>query len=76
MRSEISLDIAIARKTSRERLVLCQKRTWIFMLYAVTPVPKWYIHTCNSCVMMARYCELLRKHLSITVKSRHFPARS
>lgn len=29
MRSEISLDIAIARKTSREWLVLCQKRTWI-----------------------------------------------
>lgn len=26
MRSEISLDVAIARKTSRERLVLCQKR--------------------------------------------------
>lgn len=52
MRSEISLDIAIARKTSREWLVLCQKRTWIFMLYAVVPVPKWYIH--NSCVMMAR----------------------
>lgn len=29
MRSEISLDIAIARKTSREWLVLCQKRAWI-----------------------------------------------
>lgn len=29
MRSEISLDIAIVRKTSREWLVLCQKRTWI-----------------------------------------------
>lgn len=75
MRSEISLDIAIARKTSREWLVLCQKRTWIFMLFAVTPVPKWYILH-NSCVMMARYCELLRKHLSIPVKSRHYPARS
>lgn len=45
-----------------------------FMLFAVAPVPKWYIH--NSCVMMARYCELLRKHLSIPVKSRHYPARS
>lgn len=45
------------------------------MLYAVAPVPKWYILH-NSCVMMARYCELLRKHLSIPVKSRHYPARS
>lgn len=79
MRSEIFSGYRNCEKNVSGMAGLVPEMYLDFMLFAVALVPKWYIHTWyihNSCVMMARYCELLRKHLSIPVKSRHYPARS